>query len=82
MDAFGQVMVSNLAEIKGNLLHGSLFNITGLYSHSQPPTGWLDSIYISDCLVFVIKIKTAVKGNKTGFIRPVHICSISYIKVY
>jgi len=34
------IQVSNLAEIKGNLLHGGLFIITGLYSHSQPPTGW------------------------------------------
>jgi len=36
MDALGQIQVSNLgAEIKGNLLHGGLFKITRLYSHSQ-----------------------------------------------
>jgi len=39
MDPLGQVIGSNLAEIKGNLFYGGLFNITGLYSHSQPPTG-------------------------------------------
>jgi len=28
-----------MAEIKGTLLLGGLFNMTGLYNHSQPPTG-------------------------------------------
>jgi len=32
------IQVSNLSEIKGNLLHGGLFNITGLYSHALTVT--------------------------------------------